>query len=69
MKIHPIVFFKSENISNNRYLFETKNLKENSLIHIKYGIGKQIKVKSKLEVWLTEHSALYRGYKKKVEKS
>ena len=67
-KIKPKVFFKSENISNNRYLFETKNLKENSLIHIKYGIGKQIRVRSKLDLWLTEHSALYKGYKKEVEK-
>ena len=67
-KIKPKVFFKSENISNNRYLFETKNLKENSLIHIKYGIGKQIRVRSKLDLWLTEHSALYRDYKKEVEK-
>ena len=65
IKIKPKVFFKSENISNNRYLFETKNLKENSLIHIKYGIGKQIRVRSKLDLWLTEHSALYRDYKKR----
>lgn len=68
MKIKSKVFFKSENISNNRYLFETKNLKENSLIHIKYGIGKQIKIRSKLELWLTEHSTLYRGYKREVKK-
>ena len=67
-KIKPKVFFKSENITKNRYLFETKNLKENSLIHIKYGIGKQIRVRSKLDLWLTEHSALYRGYKKGVKK-